>query len=224
MCRFASTPAMGGRSAGADVRFASPPSRPAPGARPGRGPPCRRDRHLHLGERPLVGDHRHSAGGGVRAALGRRRRTRDRDRVLAQWLETVARGLEFVCDVRVGGTHGREVEVDRPVGACSRRATARSRATSPPSPSSPTAGTTGCGGSSSRTSPTSSSSSTCGASCSTRRRRSRRSPAGGPRTPCGTCTRRWASIPTTLPRMRSLWAGLWESEGYLGAEFRIVHA
>jgi diguanylate cyclase (GGDEF)-like protein/PAS domain S-box-containing protein len=34
----------------------------------------------------------------------------DRDRVLAQWLETVARGLEFVCDVRVRGTHGREVE------------------------------------------------------------------------------------------------------------------
>ena len=27
----------------------------------------------------------------------------DRGPLLAQWLETVARGLEFVCDVRVGG-------------------------------------------------------------------------------------------------------------------------
>ena len=34
----------------------------------------------------------------------------DRDPVLAQWLETVARGLEFVCDVRLGagGGHARQ--------------------------------------------------------------------------------------------------------------------
>jgi PAS domain S-box-containing protein len=31
----------------------------------------------------------------------------DRDAVLAQWLETVARGLEFVCDVRLAGPGGR---------------------------------------------------------------------------------------------------------------------
>src|SRR6478672_11005496 len=30
----------------------------------------------------------------------------DRDAVLAQWLETVARGLEFVCDVRLAGPAG----------------------------------------------------------------------------------------------------------------------
>ena len=30
----------------------------------------------------------------------------DRDPVLAQWLETVARGLEFVCDVRLAGAGG----------------------------------------------------------------------------------------------------------------------
>ncbi|HSD02275.1 MAG TPA: diguanylate cyclase [Gaiellales bacterium] len=30
----------------------------------------------------------------------------DRDSVLAQWLETVARGLEFVCDVRLAGAGG----------------------------------------------------------------------------------------------------------------------
>lgn len=30
----------------------------------------------------------------------------DRDAVLAQWLETVARGLEFVCDVRLAGADG----------------------------------------------------------------------------------------------------------------------
>jgi diguanylate cyclase (GGDEF)-like protein/PAS domain S-box-containing protein len=30
----------------------------------------------------------------------------DRDPVLAQWLETVARGLEFICDVRVAGAGG----------------------------------------------------------------------------------------------------------------------
>ena len=30
--------------------------------------------------------------------------------------------------------------------------------------------------------------------------------------------------PDDAPRMRSLWARLWDGEGYLGAEFRIVHA
>ena len=35
----------------------------------------------------------------------------DRGPLLAQWLETVARGLEFVCDVRVGGRDGTATQV-----------------------------------------------------------------------------------------------------------------
>jgi diguanylate cyclase (GGDEF)-like protein/PAS domain S-box-containing protein len=49
---------------------------------------------------------------------------RDRDAVLAQWVETVARGLEFVCDVRLAGADGetrqatvRSVPVVDPHGA-----------------------------------------------------------------------------------------------------------
>ena len=59
-----------------------------------------------MGERALVGDHGDLAGG----CLGRpwidAVHGGDRGPLLAQWLETVARGLEFVCDVRVGGQNG----------------------------------------------------------------------------------------------------------------------
>jgi PAS domain S-box-containing protein len=145
----------------------------------------------------------------------------DRDRVLAQWLETVARGLEFVCDVRVGGADGPGIEVAvRSVPVCDARGAITGHVaavTELPD---------------------------------RRHDRMRRlivenltdvvllfdmrrellyaTPSFETLTGRRTEDAVWhvhealGVHPGDASRMRSLWAGLWEGERYLGAEFRIV--
>ena len=145
----------------------------------------------------------------------------DRGPLLAQWLETVARGLEFVCDVRVGGQDGparqvtiRSVSVQSSTGAVAGHVAA---VTELPD----------------------------------RRHDEMRqlivenltdivlvfdmrrellyaTPSfetlTGRRAEDAAChVHEGLSVhPEDAPRMRSLWAGLWGGEGYLGAEFRVV--
>jgi PAS domain S-box-containing protein len=147
----------------------------------------------------------------------------DRSPLLAQWLETVARGLEFACDVRVGGHDGparqvtiRSVPVLSSTGAVTGHVAA---VTELPD-----------------------------------RRHDRvrqlivdnltdvvlvfdmrrellyATPSfetlTGRRSDDAAChVHEGLGVhPDDAPRMRSFWAGLWDGEGYLGAEFRIVMA
>jgi PAS domain S-box-containing protein len=145
----------------------------------------------------------------------------DRGPLLAQWLETVARGLEFVCDVRVGGRDGparqvtiRSVPVHNAAGVITGHVAA---VTELPD---------------------------------RRHDRMRRlivedltdvvlifdmrrellyaTPSfetlTGRRTEDAAChVHEGLSVhPDDAPRMRSLWAGLWDGRGYFGAEFRVV--
>jgi PAS domain S-box-containing protein len=145
----------------------------------------------------------------------------DRGPLLAQWLETVARGLEFVCDVRVGGRDGpgrqvtiRSVPVHNSAGVITGHVAA---VTELPD---------------------------------RRHDRMRRlivedltdvvlifdmrrellyaTPSfetlTGRRAEDAAChVHEGLSVhPDDAPRMRSLWARLWNGEGYFGAEFRVV--
>jgi PAS domain S-box-containing protein len=125
----------------------------------------------------------------------------DRDRVLAQWLETVTRGLEFVCDVRVRGAitghvaavtelpdrrhdRMRQLIVENLTDVVLFFDMRRELLYATPS-----------------------------FETLTGRR---------PEDAVWHVHEALGVHPDDAPRMRSLWAGLWESEGYLGAEFRIV--